>query len=90
MKDTIDTLMGDFQKFIQDNPHFANQNSNITSLNTIKDMLAGLPQFQATKESYSLHLSMAQGAMNIFQQRKLPDLASVEQVRTPNFTIELC
>ncbi|KAI9815370.1 MAG: vacuolar sorting protein VPS33/slp1 [Thelocarpon impressellum] len=83
MKDTIEKLMGDFQKFIDDNPHFSNRqvctNGNATSLNAIKDMLAGLPQFQELKEAYSLHLSMAQECMNIFQHRKLPDLASVEQ-----------
>jgi syntaxin-binding protein 1 len=78
MKDTIERLMGDFQKFIDDNPHFTNQ-SDATSLNAIKDMLAGLPQFQSMKEAYSLHLSMAQECMAIFQQRKLPDIASVEQ-----------
>jgi hypothetical protein len=43
-------------------------------------MLAGLPQFQELKEAYSLHLSMAQECMNIFQSHKLADLASVEQV----------
>ncbi|KAI9836567.1 MAG: hypothetical protein M1819_001199 [Sarea resinae] len=80
MKDTIEKLMGDFQKFMQDNPHFTNKDENPNSLNAIKDMLAGLPQFQELKEAYSLHLSMAQECMNIFQRRKLPDLASVEQV----------
>jgi syntaxin-binding protein 1 len=79
MKDTIEKLMGDFQKFIDENPHFTNQNANTTSLNAIKDMLAGLPQFQELKEAYSLHLTMAQECMNIFQHRKLPDIASVEQ-----------
>ncbi|KAH8808767.1 Sec1 family protein [Xylogone sp. PMI_703] len=79
MKDTIEKLMGDFQKFIDDNPHFTNQNADATSLNAIKDMLAGLPQFQELKEAYSLHLNMAQECMNIFQKHKLPDLASVEQ-----------
>ncbi|EKD21689.1 Sec1 family protein [Drepanopeziza brunnea f. sp. 'multigermtubi' MB_m1] len=78
MKDTIEKLMGDFQKFIDDNPNFTNS-EDATSLNAIKDMLAGLPQFQEMKEAYSLHLSMAQECMNIFQQRKLPDIASVEQ-----------
>lgn len=83
MKDTIDRLMGDFQKFLDENPHFANKNeSNATSLNAIKDMMAGLPQFQEMKEAYSLHLTMAQDAMNVFQKRKLPDIASVEQVCT--------
>ncbi|KAK2627818.1 hypothetical protein QTJ16_002464 [Diplocarpon rosae] len=78
MKDTIEKLMGDFQKFIDDNPNFTNS-EDATSLNAIKDMLAGLPQFQEMKEAYSLHLSMAQECMNIFQNRKLPDVASVEQ-----------
>jgi syntaxin-binding protein 1 len=78
MKDTIEKLMGDFQKFIDENPHFTNQ-SDASSLNAIKDMLAGLPQFQNLKEAYSLHLSMAQECMNIFQNHKLPDIASVEQ-----------
>ena len=83
MKDTIEKLMGDFQRFIDENPHFTQQDSgNATSLNAIKDMLAGLPQFQELKEAYSLHLTMAQEAMNIFQKQKLPDLASVEQVRS--------
>ena len=81
MKDTIEKLMSDFQKFIDENPHFADPtNSKTTNLNVIKDMLAGLPQFQEMKEAYSLHLSMAQGCMNVFQKNKLSELASLEQV----------
>ncbi|KUI68246.1 Protein transport protein sec1 [Cytospora mali] len=79
MKDTIDKLMGDFQKFLDQNPNFTNEDDRKANLNTIKDMLAGLPQFQEMKEAYSLHLSMAQECMNIFQRHKLPDIASVEQ-----------
>jgi syntaxin-binding protein 1 len=79
MKDTITKLMGDFQKFIDENPHFTNSEGDATSLNAIKDMLAGLPQFQELKEAYSLHLTMAQECMNVFQGHKLPDVASVEQ-----------
>lgn len=91
MKDTIEKLMGDFQRFIDENPHFTKQDSdNANSLNAIKDMLAGLPQFQEMKEAYSLHLSMAQECMNIFQRQKLPDLASVEQVSPPTDYILDC
>ncbi|KAG6030212.1 hypothetical protein E4U41_000153 [Claviceps citrina] len=79
MKDTIDKLMGDFQKFLNENPHFTNDGADATSLNAIREMLAGLPQFQEMKEAYSLHLTMAQECMNIFQHNKLPDLASIEQ-----------
>lgn len=50
------------------------------TINTIKDMLAGLPKFQEGKEAYSLHLTMTQDAMSVFQERKLADVASVEQV----------
>ncbi|KAH7116060.1 Sec1-like protein [Dendryphion nanum] len=83
MKDTIDKLMGDFQKFIADNPNFTKKDSanasGMNGLNAIKDMMAGLPDFQKLKGVYSLHLTMAQECMNIFQRHKLPDLASVEQ-----------
>ncbi|KAJ4300320.1 syntaxin binding protein 1 [Collariella sp. IMI 366227] len=79
MKDTIDKLMSDFQKFLDQNPNFAGKDPSQTSLNDIRDMLAGLPQFQEMKQAYSLHLTMAQEAMNIFQKYKLADLASVEQ-----------
>lgn len=79
MKDTIEKLMGDFQKFLDQNPNFTDDNQDATSLNAIKDMLAGLPQFQEMKEAYSLHLTMAQECMNVFQNQKLPDIASIEQ-----------
>lgn len=79
MKDTIDKLMGDFRKFIEQNPHFTDENADTTNLSAIRDMLAGLPQFQEMKEAYSLHLTMAQECMNIFQYQKLPDIASSEQ-----------
>ncbi|KAK4039089.1 protein transport protein sec1 [Parachaetomium inaequale] len=79
MKDTIDKLMSDFQKFLDQNPNFAGKNAGTTNLNDIRDMMAGLPQFQEMKQAYSLHLTMAQEAMNIFQKYKLADIASVEQ-----------
>lgn len=81
MKDTIEKLMGDFQRFMDENPNFTQQgDSNPASLGAIKDMLAGMPQFQEMKAAYALHLSMAQESMNRFQKFKLPDVASVEQV----------
>jgi syntaxin-binding protein 1 len=87
MKDTLDKLIGDFQKFIADNPQFTNADAQSTQgmqgLNAIKDMIAGLPQFQEMKEAYSLHLTMAQQCMEVFQKNKLPDLASIEQVCNP-------
>jgi syntaxin-binding protein 1 len=79
MKDTIEKLMADFKKFIDKNPNFAGS-SNTANLNDIKDMLAGLPQFQEMKEAYTLHLSMAQDCMNLFQTHKLTELAGLEQV----------
>lgn len=79
MKDTIEMLMADFKKFIDDNPHFSRQDQT-TNVNAIKDMLAGLTDFQRKKEAYALHLSMAQEAMDIFADHKLADLAMVEQV----------
>ncbi|KAI1749914.1 Sec1 family protein [Xylaria castorea] len=79
MKDTIDKLMGDFQKFLDQNPHFTNSNGDTTSINAIKDMMAGLPQFTEMKEAYSLHITMAQECMNIFEHHKLADMSQIEQ-----------
>lgn len=79
MKDTISGIMDDFQKFLKDHPHFANANADTTNINTIKTMLAGLPQFQEMKEAYSLHLNMATASMDIFQKHQLSELASLEQ-----------
>ena len=53
---------------------------NPGSLNNIKDMIAGLPQFQEGKEAYSLHLNMAQECMSLFQNCQLPEIAIAEQV----------
>lgn len=55
------------------------RNDKVT-VNTIKDMLAGLSDFQEGKNAYTLHLNMAQECMNYFQERNLLELSSVEQV----------
>ncbi|KAF1814193.1 Sec1-like protein [Eremomyces bilateralis CBS 781.70] len=78
MRDTLEKLMSDFKKFLKENPHFANS-GNASSLNAIKDMLAGLPQFQEMKDAYTLHINMAEGCMEIFQKHKLPEIALLEQ-----------
>lgn len=80
MKDLLDKIVSGFRKFQADNPQFAeSDDSGPASVNTIKDMLAGLPQFQEGKEAFSLHLDLAEKLVKIFQERKLLDLASVEQ-----------
>jgi syntaxin-binding protein 1 len=78
MKDTIDKLMGDFQTFLARNPNA--KQASTANLDDIKDMLAGLPEFKEKKQAYSLHLTMAQECMNLFEQHKLPEVAVVEQV----------
>ena len=79
MKDLLGKIVADFNKFRADNPQFADEDTTKISVNTIKDMLAGLPQFQEGKEAFSLHLEMAEKCVAIFQSHKLPDIASVEQ-----------
>ena len=78
MKDLLEKLSSEFQAFKAKNPQYA-ESDNPSSLNNIKDMLAGLPQYQEGKEAFSLHLNMASDAMGVFQRRKLAEVASVEQ-----------
>lgn len=47
----------------------------------MKDMLASLPQLREVKDKLSLHLTMAEKCMSLFETKKLPLSASVEQVR---------
>lgn len=44
-------------------------------------MIAGLSEFTEGKNAYTLHLNMAQECMRLFQERKLVEVASVEQVQ---------
>ncbi|KAF8251915.1 Sec1-like protein, partial [Wilcoxina mikolae CBS 423.85] len=78
MKDTIERLMADFQKFLGDNKNFVDSQSS-TSLYAIRDMMASLPQYQGQKDMYSLHLTMAQECMGQFEKKKLPEIALLEQ-----------
>jgi syntaxin-binding protein 1 len=48
-------------------------------VNTIKDMLGGLTEFQEGKNAYTLHLNMAQECMKYFQSHKLLEVSSIEQ-----------
>ncbi|KAJ5121334.1 uncharacterized protein N7515_009295 [Penicillium bovifimosum] len=78
MKDVLGKLGEDFAKFRAANPQFANEVDK-HSVNTIKDMLGGLTEFQEGKNAYTLHLNMAQECMNYFQSRKLLEVSSNEQ-----------
>ena len=49
------------------------------NVNTIKEMLAGLTEFQEGKNAYTLHLNMAQECMKFFQDRKLLEVSSIQQ-----------
>ncbi len=79
MKDLLVELSEAFKKFQAKNPQFADNGGRPVNVNTIKDMLAGLPEFQEGKEAFSLHIDMAEKCAKLFQERKLLDLTSVEQ-----------
>lgn len=79
MKDLLVQLSEEFRKFQAKNPQFADNNGQPASINTIKDMLAGLPEFQEGKEAFSLHIDMAEKCAKIFADHKLLDVVSVEQ-----------
>lgn len=69
MRDTIDKLMSDFNKFIQENAAFKGYlfhhnalysrpltdvcSDGAANLNDMKDMLANLPQYQEQREKVS-------------------------------------
>ncbi|KAG6866598.1 hypothetical protein C0991_002088 [Blastosporella zonata] len=86
MREAIDKLMADFNKFLQENAVFKGEGA--ASLNDMKEMLANLPQYQEQREKFSLHLNMAQECMAIFERDKLPLVANVEQNCATGITAE--
>ncbi|KAG2157814.1 Sec1-like protein [Suillus bovinus] len=86
MREAIDKLMADFNKFMEENAGFKGEGA--ASLNDMKDMLANLPQYQEQREKFSLHLNMAQDCMNLFEKHKLPLVANVEQCCATGLTAE--
>ncbi|EJU03633.1 Sec1-like protein [Dacryopinax primogenitus] len=78
MREAIDKLMEDFNKFLEEHAGFK-EGSGATSLNDMKDMLASLPQYQEQRERFSTHLNIAQECMALFERKKLPLTANVEQ-----------
>ncbi|EHY52812.1 syntaxin binding protein 1 [Exophiala dermatitidis] len=79
MKDLLVQLSEEFRRFQAKNPQFADNDGQPASINTIKDMLAGLPEFQEGKEAFSLHIDMAERCAKVFSERKLLDVVSLEQ-----------
>jgi syntaxin-binding protein 1 len=76
MKEALDKLIEDFKSYAGE---YGTQTSG-KSLNDMKDLLASLPKLKDTKDQLSLHLSMAEKCMEIFESHKLPLIAGVEQV----------
>ncbi len=78
-------------KLSEDFKHHAGQQGQYaegSSLNDMRDMLASLPHMQEMKEKLSLHLTMAQNCMNIFERTKLASQANVEQCCATRVTAE--
>ncbi|KAH6668638.1 Sec1 family protein [Plectosphaerella plurivora] len=79
MKDTLEKLTADFRRFLDDHPQFRDDPGAKTSVSQLREMMGGMRDFMEMKQAYSLHLSMAGDAMQLFQSRNLPDVGSVEQ-----------
>ncbi|GAA6011838.1 hypothetical protein JCM11491_000767 [Sporobolomyces phaffii] len=86
MKDALDKLIADFKAYAGE--HGGTFGGDGTSLNDMKDMLASLPQLREVKEKLSLHLTMAEKCMGLFEKKKLPLTASVEQCCATGVTAE--
>ncbi|BGP44379.1 syntaxin binding protein 1 [Rhodotorula kratochvilovae] len=86
MKDALDKLIADFKAYAGE--HGGTFGGNGTSINEMKDMLASLPQMREVKEKLSLHLTMAEKCMGLFDKKKLPATANVEQCCATGVTPE--
>ncbi|GAA6018634.1 hypothetical protein JCM10207_008988 [Rhodosporidiobolus poonsookiae] len=87
MKEALDKLIADFKAYAGEHGGTFG-GSGATSINDMKDMLASLPQMREVKEKLSLHLTMAEKCMSLFDKKKLPVTAGVEQCCATGVTPE--
>jgi syntaxin-binding protein 1 len=84
MSQTLVRLDQDFKAFLAKNRNFADRDKEV-NVGDLKDLLAGMSEFHEGKDAYSLHTTMAEACMNIFERCKLPEVAGLEQVgQTPS------
>ena len=88
MKDAIERITNDMERFQRQNPGFGESNTKATTVNDLKDMLAAMPHFAEAKNAFSLHLGMATKCMDIFQKSELSTLAAIEQDLATGFNSE--
>jgi syntaxin-binding protein 1 len=79
MSQTLVRLDQDFKAFLSKNRNFAERDKEV-NVGDLKDLLAGMSEFHAGKDAYSLHTTMAEECMDMFERCKLPELAGLEQV----------
>ncbi|GAA5827126.1 hypothetical protein JCM11251_001128 [Rhodosporidiobolus azoricus] len=87
VKDALDKLIADFKAYAGEHGGTFG-GTGATSINDMKDMLASLPQMREVKEKLSLHLTMAEKSMTLFDKKKLPLVAGVEQCCATGVTPE--
>lgn len=74
-----------FNQFIHDNKAAMKSSSKqqtqsgVSNLGELRDVMGSLGEFQELKAQYSLHLTVAQECMNIFETKQLVDVAGLEQ-----------
>ncbi|KAJ3259941.1 vacuolar sorting protein VPS33/slp1 [Boothiomyces macroporosus] len=83
--EAVDYILNNFQKFLTENKAAGAALGNTSSLQGIdalkqmKDTLSSLPQFQALKAKFSIHINVAQECKVLFERRNLDLVASVQQ-----------
>ncbi|KAG8871991.1 vacuolar sorting protein VPS33/slp1 [Tulasnella sp. 331] len=87
MQEAIEKLMKEFNQFLEENAGFRGGDA-ATSVNDMKDMLAGMDQFKEQRQKFSVHLNMAQESMDIYGKKHLENVAKVEQNCSTGLTVQ--
>ncbi|KAF9978635.1 vacuolar sorting protein VPS33/slp1 [Actinomortierella ambigua] len=86
--ETTSTLTSRLNKFIAEHESMRGDKDKVATLNSIKDQLASLPEYQDLKAKYSTHIHMARECMRIFEKYKINELGLVEQQLATGETVE--
>ncbi|KAF8309294.1 Sec1-like protein [Clavulina sp. PMI_390] len=87
IQEAAQKISTDFSQFLEENGVF-NSSAEAATMNDVKDMLAGLPQFSEQREKFSAHISMSQKCLDIFKEKNLTATANVQQTCATGLTAE--
>eukprot|EP00158_Paraphelidium_tribonemae_P006038 Partr_v1_DN27640_c2_g1_i4_m65491 putative syntaxin binding protein len=76
--DCVDDILLAFKQFLATNAESSSY-VDVISIDSLKEVLAGMPEFQDLKKKLAVHISLSQDCLDAFKSANMHEIASIEQ-----------